>query len=164
MTWTEISEFEAGAAFGYQSANKFWGNEIYLKDLSVRNFELDENISAEYVVDVDADGKITKSAGPGNAVGVLMKTGTIGQTKPVALLGSKISGFTGKTPGDEAYVDTDGSITTTANSYPIGCFISETELLITKDRYTKYGSLETAGGDYIRGPNNELITIRWNNG
>ena len=93
---------------------------------------LDENVSAGYAVDIDADGKVTKSAGP-DAAGIVKVTGTTGQTRDIYLQGSVVDGFTGKTPNDVAYVHTDGSLTTTPNSYPFGRFISATELLITKD-------------------------------
>ena len=32
MAWVDIAEFEAGDAFGFQSTNKFRGNEIYLEE------------------------------------------------------------------------------------------------------------------------------------
>lgn len=68
-----------------------------------------------------------------NAVGVMQEAGSSGQIKTTSLLGGICAGFTGKTAGDRAYIQKDLTVGSTVTNYPIGRFISDTELLVSKN-------------------------------
>lgn len=69
---------------------------------------------------------------PGDAIGAITTTGTGGQTRTVQLLGGTLSVYSGQTPGNQAYIQTDGTITDNSTASTIGRFISATTLLLTK--------------------------------
>lgn len=100
-------------------------------------FELNENISVNVAVKIINSGgvkiEIADTGVEDDAIGVLAETGTTGETKKVVTEGKIINTFTGQTPGAIAYIQTDGSITESSTSYPIGKFISTTKLLVSKD-------------------------------
>ena len=140
MAYEIADAYKVGDPFGYQSANRFRNNEIYLKTW-VQTFELPfllgENISALYAVHVFNNVGTIEARKTASlyyrAVGVLSETGTTGQTKDVVLFGGTVTGFTGETPGEKAYIQTTGAIGSTVTDYPAGRFISSTELYLTKN-------------------------------
>jgi len=64
--------------------------------------------------------------------GVLQASGTIGQNREVVLACKTSTVHTGQTPGEIAYVQSDGSYSSTVTEFPIGRYLSTTELLVTK--------------------------------
>lgn len=67
---------------------------------------------------------------PKNCIGIIETLGSTGNSRTVDLFGSLCSLFTDKTPGKIAYIQDDITIGYNKTRYPIGQFISATELAI----------------------------------
>lgn len=67
-----------------------------------------------------------------DVVGVVQVSGTVGQSREVVLTGKISTAHAEQTPGEVAYIQPDGSYSSTVTSYPIGRYLSDTELLVTK--------------------------------
>ena len=53
--------------------------------------------------------------------------------KKVAMIGDISTVHTGKTPGEIAYIQSDGTLGGTVTEYPAGRYISDTKLKLTKN-------------------------------
>jgi len=99
-------------------------------------FDLGENITAGELVRIvnDSGTKVMKvtSSYESETVGMLQETGTTGQNKKVVLLEKRSDIHTGQTVGQKVYIQTDGSYSSVVTEYPIGRYISDTVLLLTK--------------------------------
>lgn len=80
-----------------------------------------------------SQGVVVEYDSPEYFFGVAQETGVLGDTKNVAMIGDTSEIHTGKTPGDTAYIQTDGSLGEVITAYPIGRFISATGLRLTKN-------------------------------
>ena len=61
-------------------------------------------------------------------MGIAQEAGTSGQTKKMTLLGSTSTAHSGKTPGQKAYIQSDGTLGDVVKYNPVGRYISATEL------------------------------------
>jgi hypothetical protein len=75
---------------------------------------------------------VVKILSPKQCVGVVNASGTTGQTKAVSLTGAMSSAFLSKVPSAMVYIQSDGTIGYQKTRYPIGQFVSTTELQLGK--------------------------------
>ena len=66
------------------------------------------------------------------AIGIAQETVSAEDDTTAVLINGVSDGFTGRTPGNKAYIQTDGTLGDSATDYPFGRWISATELLITR--------------------------------
>lgn len=96
------------------------------------NVNYGSNISAGYAVSIGSGPSVSvvNSTATG-FMGITQSTGTAGNSYNVATIGKISSAHSGGIPGNIAYIQTDGSISTSVTSYKAGRYISETEILVT---------------------------------
>ena len=111
-------------------------DELDIEDaVFVKSYTSSGSIDALSAVYVDSSGNAVQ-CGTGteeDAVGLATDDVATGVSVDVVHLGNIIPGFTGQTPGTKAYIQTTGAISTTVTSYPIGLFVSATQLFISKN-------------------------------
>ena len=74
--------------------------------------------------------------------GFLQEAGSVNDSKPVALKGQISAGHTGLSVGDNYYLDSDGELSLTASTYPVGKAIAADKLNLNPHQHTAPPSVD----------------------
>ena len=115
----------------------FDGSEKNTLGVDIESIEYGENLTAGDAIQVyDDGGAKIKKIGIGeeaNFFGVVQVTASLGSSRSISLIGDTSLSHSGATPGDIAYIQTDGTLGSTVTSYKAGRYISPTKLRLTKN-------------------------------